>query len=83
MVYRDVRPGDTFMLQTVMFDKTGADDVWVILDVLTYDGEEDHSVGLLTIRYAFIHQLGCEDSISEFNVMPDSPVDGTPLFDRP
>lgn len=73
MKYRDVRPGDCFILSR----NYGYDDVWVVLQVRTAENDP----GYLCLTYSFMHNLGEDDSLSSFDVDPEHPVDGIPLFE--
>jgi len=71
-MWGEVRAGNVFQIRL-----SKEDDVWVVLNVKPSLFAET----FVLIRYAFIHNLGEFDSVSEFNVDPNTPVDYDPLFD--
>ncbi len=63
MKWGEVKVGDVFV------NRTGSevDDVWVVLSV----GPSEEGPIFVSIRYAYLHNIGEPDSISEWNAIAE------------
>ncbi len=64
MKWGEVKTGDVFI------NNIGVDDVWIVLSV----GPSDEGEIFISIRYAYLHNIGDPDSISEWNAIAEGPV---------
>lgn len=66
MKWGEVKVGDVFANRT----GANADDVWVVLGV----SPSEEGPVFVSIRYAYLHNIGASDSISEWNAIAEQHV---------